>query len=810
MQPWSYTRLLALWDPFPPLAPALDYEFQALLRRTFVTHRHDGRDTSVTMHPVEASISLARRRVALSHPMGPPNYEFDSEIYCIDELATTIWEQTFFDETVCFRMGNRNVSGLRSDVRERCALQRIRALMPLDFAHGGGDHPGSYSSARRIAVRRRGSTRLGEYRSFAPWHEKTVVLPKEKKKSRAPNSTAVSGGTASGGTASGGTASGGTASGGTGSGGTASGGIGNAGNGSITYRIGVEQMQSFLLERNGRLHSITAERFERIVCMATAKECAESGPLQPGVRNTTVVSTFDYDAVSSRGARTDHRRREDDTAGALPGGALLDASRADAEQLSRSLSHALEPDESKCVDLTSETPRKAARGTSGQYWDAYWGGGLWTLGVGAVAEAGEGAAGEGEAGEGEAGVAEPGEAEAGEAEAVEAWEAPPRLWDAPIGSEATVAQINEQVGLGWTAGDIDSLFPIAKSLGDLAAMLGTRMGPMALAAAPHLSALATSSTAVPKAFDAREKWPSCAHSIGLARNQGGCGSCWAFGAVEAFGDRICIESGGRVNARLSPQELIDCDPADNGCGGGYLDDAWRFLVSSGASTEECNPYRHCTDPLFTNCSGPGHPANRSAHPAHRFNGNARNSNGNRGARIGGDDGVEMSEATLARAPPSAAARAVMSETPRKTCNASCVEGSPPRLYHASAAYRAAPVGGVDAIQREILAHGPLEAAFFVFSDFVLYRSGVYRRSQAARGPLGGHAVKLIGWGEEEDGEKYWLAVNSWSPQWGDHGVFRIRRGTNECGIESQAAAGLPVSAELQPQAGRADHPKSEL
>ena len=91
MQPWSYTRLLALWDPFPPLAPALDYEFQALLRRTFVTHHHDGRDPSVTMHPVEASISLARRRVALSHPMVPPNYEFDSEIYCVDELATTIW-----------------------------------------------------------------------------------------------------------------------------------------------------------------------------------------------------------------------------------------------------------------------------------------------------------------------------------------------------------------------------------------------------------------------------------------------------------------------------------------------------------------------------------------------------------------------------------------------------------------------------------------------------------------------------------------------------------------------------------------------
>lgn len=38
---------------------------------------------------------------------------------------------------------------------------------------------------------------------------------------------------------------------------------------------------------------------------------------------------------------------------------------------------------------------------------------------------------------------------------------------------------------------------------------------------------------------------------------------------------------------------------------------------------------------------------------------------------------------------------------------------------------------------------------------------------------------------------YWLIANSYSPRWGMHGLFKIRRGSNECGIESTPAAGSP-------------------
>ena len=42
-----------------------------------------------------------------------------------------------------------------------------------------------------------------------------------------------------------------------------------------------------------------------------------------------------------------------------------------------------------------------------------------------------------------------------------------------------------------------------------------------------------------------------------------------------------------------------------------------------------------------------------------------------------------------------------------------------------------------------------------------------------------HAVLLTGWGED-NGKKYWRVQNSWGPQWGEQGTFRIRRGVDEC------------------------------
>lgn len=76
----------------------------------------------------------------------------------------------------------------------------------------------------------------------------------------------------------------------------------------------------------------------------------------------------------------------------------------------------------------------------------------------------------------------------------------------------------------------------------------------------------------------------------------------------------------------------------------------------------------------------------------------------------------------------------------------------------------------------------------VFIHFFLL--GVYERTPLAV-PMGSQSVKLIGWGKE-NGVPYWLMVNSWGPQWGDKGLFKIRRGKNHCGVESSPTAGIPA------------------
>merc|ERR1739844_654095 len=86
------------------------------------------------------------------------------------------------------------------------------------------------------------------------------------------------------------------------------------------------------------------------------------------------------------------------------------------------------------------------------------------------------------------------------------------------------------------------------------------------------------------------------------------------------------------------------------------------------------------------------------------------------------------------------------------------------------------------IQQAIMAGGPMETAFTVYSDFENYAGGIYHH--VSGGMAGGHAVKFVGWGVES-GQKYWKVANSWNPYWGENGYFRIRRGNNEGSIEDQ-------------------------
>jgi len=69
-------------------------------------------------------------------------------------------------------------------------------------------------------------------------------------------------------------------------------------------------------------------------------------------------------------------------------------------------------------------------------------------------------------------------------------------------------------------------------------------------------------------------------------------------------------------------------------------------------------------------------------------------------------------------------------------------------------------------------------------------SGIYQKAKYAKF-IGYHSVKLIGWGVEND-LQYWLLVNSWGTAWGQEGLFKIRKGINECSIEDLITAGVPL------------------
>jgi hypothetical protein len=74
------------------------------------------------------------------------------------------------------------------------------------------------------------------------------------------------------------------------------------------------------------------------------------------------------------------------------------------------------------------------------------------------------------------------------------------------------------------------------------------------------------------------------------KNQGQCGSCWAFTAVGEMESQLLIK--GRGVFALSPQQLVDCDPYDNGCNGGFYDRAWKYISQTGGVENERDyPYQ---------------------------------------------------------------------------------------------------------------------------------------------------------------------------------------------------------------------------
>ena len=296
---------------------------------------------------------------------------------------------------------------------------------------------------------------------------------------------------------------------------------------------------------------------------------------------------------------------------------------------------------------------------------------------------------------------------------------------------------------------------------------------------------------VPDSFDGREVWKNF---LAPVRNQGNCGACWAFASTTVLQTRLAIATNGKYNLILCPAKMVLCnmgsereyelakesidkgEPYDYnlptqittklvkekesvaavGCNGETMIGAWQFLYRFGVPVESCMTYDDAT-----------------IDGVNLFN------------YVAGEDLPICSQLisdTYDKCP-----------TDHKPMELHLSEG----FYHVPGTENKDPKNNPNVgsgseldIRRDIYHWGPVTSGFSVYQDFISWDGkGIYKwdgKSAAA----GGHAIVIVGWGTE-NGTPYWIVRNSWGPDWGDKGYFKILRGSNHCEIEDNVIVGLP-------------------
>ncbi|XP_060802597.1 uncharacterized protein LOC106143626 [Amyelois transitella] len=90
-------------------------------------------------------------------------------------------------------------------------------------------------------------------------------------------------------------------------------------------------------------------------------------------------------------------------------------------------------------------------------------------------------------------------------------------------------------------------------------------------------------TQVRSSFDWRDK-----NGVTPIKNQNNCGSCWAFSIIGALESQYAIKQQQMLD--LSEQQVVDCDQGDQGCDGGWINNAGLYIVDKGVMSESDYPY----------------------------------------------------------------------------------------------------------------------------------------------------------------------------------------------------------------------------
>lgn len=200
-----------------------------------------------------------------------------------------------------------------------------------------------------------------------------------------------------------------------------------------------------------------------------------------------------------------------------------------------------------------------------------------------------------------------------------------------------------------------------------------------------------------------------------------CGACWAFAATSAMSDRLRImraQSGhAYAEINIAPQLLLDCDMDDDACYGGDPLVAYQWFHNNNATDETCNLY-----------VAKGHYKTGRTCTASSF--------------------CFTCEPDAGCAP---------------------IDNYP--------VYNVEQFGTVQGEQQMIaeLQRGPIVCGVAVTAAFENYTGGIFYDTTNSTDI--GHAISILGYGQDASGDKYWIGRNSWGSWWGeDQGFFRIARG----------------------------------
>jgi len=271
---------------------------------------------------------------------------------------------------------------------------------------------------------------------------------------------------------------------------------------------------------------------------------------------------------------------------------------------------------------------------------------------------------------------------------------------------------------------------------DLKVLMGVKDDPT-LEQAPKIKRPPGEHNDIPLYFDVREKWPECIEAFTHVRDQGRCGSCWAFAAATTMDGRLCIATRGEFSgprAWISAAYFTSCynmrggKKADsNGCEGGNpgsaLQAAARGLLDSGG-VPTGSPNSNTCVPWF-----------------------------------GSGNALDHFWEKPLTAP---------------ACPAQCTSESYPRPLQKDKFY---PTGKIQVTkdfgdyQLALMEGGPVPFAFAVYKDFMAYWKGYYDRTTDEI--VGDHAVTGLGYTSYK-GKWYAVAINSWGHGWGDGtGMFKM-------------------------------------